>query len=127
MELTATLTRTVRPQDTAAEFGDHFPQAAATPFVLGLAEVACHNAVAPTLQDGEVTVGTHASIEHRSPSPVGAVLIAHAALVHTDGRRLQFTVEVFDGDELCATVEHGRAVVTAAKIADRLNARGTST
>jgi predicted thioesterase len=110
----------VSEADTAAGFGPHFPRAAATPFVLGLAEVACHNVIAPELAPGEVTVGTAATIEHQLPSPVGATLTARAQLVERDGRRLRFEVEVFDGDEICATVNHSRAVVSAEKIEKRL-------
>src|SRR5207247_10602395 len=45
----ATLTRRVTDADTAAQFGAAFPPAASTPFVLGLAAVACHEAVSPSL------------------------------------------------------------------------------
>jgi predicted thioesterase len=120
MSLTQSLSRTVGEGDTAAGFGAHFPKAASTPFVLGLAEVACHNVVANELAPGEVTVGTAATIEHRLPSPVGAELTARARLVDRAGRRLQFEVEVFDGDHVCATVTHARAIVLAERIEQRL-------
>jgi predicted thioesterase len=120
MALTGSLSRVVGEADTAAGFGAHFPRAAATPFVLGLAEVACHNVIAPELAPGEVTVGTAATIEHQLPSPVGATLTAHARLVERDGRRLRFEVEVFDGDDVCARISHSRAVVLAEKIEKRL-------
>lgn len=109
--------------DTAAAYGPQFPAAAATPFVLGLAEVACHMAVEGELAPGEVTVGTDATVQHLLPSPVGATLTARARLVEREGRRLRFVVEVLDGDEVCARVEHGRAVVLRAKIESRLLAR----
>lgn len=123
MALTGSLTKTVGDGDTAAGFGPHFPRAASTPFVLGLAEVACHNVIAPELAAGEVTVGTSATIEHQLPSPVGATLTARARLLERDGRRLRFEVEVFDGAELCATVTHGRAIVLAERIEKRLAER----
>lgn len=123
MSVRAELSRTITPSDTAATFGDAFPEAASTPFVLGLAEVACHNVVEDSLSNGEITVGTYASIEHRLPSPVGATLIARARLEERNGRRLRFMVDVYDGDDVCATVEHHRAIADAAKIAARLEAR----
>ncbi|MEC4612984.1 thioesterase family protein [Tsukamurella tyrosinosolvens] len=119
----AVLTRAVCEPDTAAAFGEHFPRAASTPFVLGLAEVACHEAVAGELEDGQVTVGTYVALEHLLPSPVGAVLTARAELTERDGARLRFKVDVFDGDALCASVEHHRAVVRAERIAAKLAAR----
>ena len=42
---TASISRTVTDNDTAAAWGDTFPPAASTPFVLGLAEITCHQAV----------------------------------------------------------------------------------
>jgi fluoroacetyl-CoA thioesterase len=119
----AELSKVVGVGDTAAGFGPHFPAAAATPFVLGLAEVACHNAVAEDLQAGEVTVGVRATIEHLSPSPVGATLTAKARLVRREGRILSFAVEVMDAGDVCATVVHDRAVVLSEKISQRLAAR----
>jgi predicted thioesterase len=65
-------------------------------------------------------VGTAATIEHLSPTPIGATLTAQARLTERAGRRLQFTVEVFDGERLCATVGHSRAVVLGEHIAARL-------
>ncbi|MGQ5691901.1 thioesterase family protein [Rhodococcus erythropolis] len=126
MLITSSLTQTVRENDTASSFGADFPLAASTPFVLGLAEVACHNAIAEHLTPGEITVGTFASIEHQLPSPIGARLTAIATLVERDGRRLEFSVEVRDGDNVCALVQHRRAVASAEKIASRLAARSTT-
>jgi len=68
-------------------------------------------------------VGTAATIEHRSPSPVGATLTAHARLTERAGRRMRFEVDVFDGEEVCATVTHSRAVVLSDQIAARLAQR----
>lgn len=119
----ATLTRTVTVADTAAQFGAQFPAAASTPFVLGLAELACHDAVAAELEAHEVTVGLQAIIEHLAPSPVGAVLVVEAHLAERRDRTLTFQVEIFDGGELCAKVRHVRAVVDVARIVARLEAR----
>lgn len=119
----ASRTQRVTAADTAARFGANFPEAAATPFVLGLAEVACHEAVQATLADGEVTVGVRATIEHLLPSPVGAELRADAVLVQRDGRLLAFEVLVYDGREVCARVQHDRAIVLSQRIIDRLAAR----
>ncbi|MFI7067684.1 thioesterase family protein [Kribbella sp. NPDC050124] len=118
-----TLSRQVTDLDVAARFGDMFPPAAATPFVLGLAEVACHQAVAELLEPGETTVGIDAHIRHLVPSPVGAVLTAHVLATRIEGRKVTFQVSVMDGDTECATVEHTRAAVLAVKILQRLMQR----
>ncbi|WP_432970784.1 thioesterase family protein [Dactylosporangium sp. CA-233914] len=119
----ASLSREVTDLDVAARFGDAFPPAAATPFVLGLAEVACHQSVSDYLEAQETTVGIEATIRHLAPSPVGAVLTAHARLVKVDRRTLSFTVTVMDGDIECAQVEHTRAAVLTDRINQRLDQR----
>ena|SRR5215207_171849 len=116
----ATLTRRVTEADTAAQFGAAFPPAASTPFVLGLAEVACHQAVSPSLEDGQITVGTSAHIEHLAPTPVGEELTAEAVLRDRRGSRLDFEVEIRDHREVVARVQHGRAIVNRQRILDRL-------
>lgn len=117
---TAALSRTVTDADTAERFGAEFPPAASTPFVLGLAEVACHRAVASTLAPGEITVGSHADISHLAPSPVGATLVATATLRERAGRRLEFDVEVLDGETAVAQIAHTRVVVDRARLLARL-------
>ena len=85
--------RTVTADDTAAAWGDAFPPAASTPFVLGLAEVACHELVADRLADDEITVGVAAEIEHLAPSAIGASLVASPRLTSESGRALEFAVD----------------------------------
>lgn len=119
----ATLTDTVTAQDTAAAFGPDFPAAASTPFVLGLAEVACHNAVASRLKTGEITVGVRALIDHLLPSRVGTELLVRAGLVRRTRNRLYFHVEVSDGVEVVARVKHVRAVVDGARLQARIDAK----
>lgn len=116
----ASLARTVTTSDTAAGFGPDFPQAASTPFVLGLAEVASHNVVRGDLAPGDITVGVRAEIEHLAPSPVGAELTARSRLVARRGRRLFFYVEVLDGNNIVARVKHQRAVVNGNRMRERL-------
>lgn len=119
----ATLTRTVTANNTASTFGPDFPAAASTPFVLGLAEVACHSAVASRLASGEITVGMRARIEHLLPSCVGTQLSVSAHLVRRIRNRLYFHVEVSDGSDVVARVQHVRAVVDGARLQARLDAK----
>jgi len=123
----AVLSRTVTEADTAARFGDVFPPAASTPFVLGLAEVAAHTAVEEALEGGEITVGTSATIAHLAPSPVGTTLTATATVVAQDGRRLEFHIEVLDDrTEVVARIDHARAVVDRQRLLDRLANHGAA-
>jgi predicted thioesterase len=116
----AELSRVVTALDTADQWGEEFPPAASTPFVLGLAEVTCHRVVAASLADNEITVGTGAHIEHYAPSPVGTVLTARAELLKRSGSRLEFAVDVRDADGLVAHIDHSRAIVDRDVILTRL-------
>lgn len=117
------LSKVVSEADTAASYGSPFPAAAATPFVLGLAEVACHKVIQDELEPGQITVGVRAVIEHGAPTPVGGRLTATASEVARAGRRISFRVEVVDDAGPCATVEHERAIVDLAAIEERLATR----
>lgn len=117
---TERLERVVTDADTAAGFGPGLPAAASTPFILGLAEVACHRLLLDALGQGEMTVGTRAVIDHLLPSPAGATLVVTASLERAEGRRRHFRVEVHEGDVMVARVEHERAVVRRDRILERL-------
>jgi fluoroacetyl-CoA thioesterase len=121
----ASRSQVVGEGDTAAAFGPDFPRAAATPWVLGLAEVTCHDAIAATLEHGSITVGVSASVEHMAPTPVGATVTAVAELVEQRGRRYTFDVELHDGVEVCARIRHVRAAVLPTVIEERLEAKAS--
>jgi fluoroacetyl-CoA thioesterase len=117
---TERLERIVTDADTAAGFGPGLPAAASTPFILGLAEVACHRLLLADLGDGEMTVGARATIDHLAPSPVGSTLVVTASLERAEGRRRHFQVEVHEGGVMVARVDHVRAVVRRDRIEERL-------
>jgi fluoroacetyl-CoA thioesterase len=121
----AKLSRIVTWQDTAAAWGEVFPPAASTPFVVGLAEITCHAVIAESVPQDSLTVGTSVTITHLAPSAIGAELVAHANLVRQTGSRLTFAVTVYDGDRLIARVDHERAIVRKAKIEAALKQAAT--
>jgi len=112
----------VSSADTAAAWGSEFPAAASTPFVLGLAELACHRVLAPSLSPDELSVGAGAELCHDRPSPVGTELTARATLVEREGSKASFEVEVRDGSHVVATVRHRRVVVMRSTIEAALDA-----
>jgi fluoroacetyl-CoA thioesterase len=120
MHRRAERSQVVGPGDTAAAFGPDFPAAAATPWVLGLAEVTCHDVIADMIDAGSITVGVSAEIQHVAPTPVGATVTATAELVEQDRRRYTFDVSLHDGTEVCARIRHVRAAVAPGTIQERL-------
>ena len=71
--------------------------------------------VAPFLEAGEVTVGTHVCVDHLAPAKTGEPVTARAELSHRDGRRLEFSMEARQGDTLVMQGEHHRAVADQSK------------
>ncbi len=88
--LRATITADVTDDDTAQALGSGDVPVLGTPRLLSLAEAACVAAVAPNLGEGQTTVGTAVSLEHKRASPVGASLEVEAELTRIDGRRIWF-------------------------------------
>jgi fluoroacetyl-CoA thioesterase len=84
--------------DTAEAAGSGDVPVLATPRLLALAEAAACAAVMPQLGPGLTTVGTAASLEHRTASPLGAEVVVEAELTEVDGRRLVFDFIARAGD-----------------------------
>lgn len=118
-----TFQRTVTAADTAAALDDSLPPAASTPFVLALAEGACHMALADRIGPDQLSVGARAEIDHLAPSPVGAELLASAELVAEEAPKFVFEVEVLEGERTVARVKHIRAIVPRAAILAQLEPR----
>jgi fluoroacetyl-CoA thioesterase len=100
--LRATITAEVTDADTAQTLGSGEVQVLGTPRLLALAEAACVAAVAPQLDEGQTTVGTAVSLEHKRASPVGARVEVEAELAGIEGRRLFFNFIAYGpgtGDE----------------------------
>jgi predicted thioesterase len=100
--LRATITAEVTEADTAQALGSGEVPVLGTPRLLALAEAACVAAVAPSLDDGQTTVGITVSLEHKRASPVGASLEIEAELTRIDGREMSFNFIAYgpgDGDD----------------------------
>lgn len=78
--------------DTAIAHGSGDVPVLATPRLLALAEKATVQAVASALAGPSTSVGTRIEFDHVHPTPVGHKVAVRAALVHTEGRTLQFEV-----------------------------------
>lgn len=88
--LRATVSAEITDADTAAALGSGDVPVLGTPRLLALAEAASVAAVRPHLADGQTTVGTAVSVEHRRSSPIGTQIEVEAELTEIDGRRLVF-------------------------------------
>lgn len=61
-------------------------------------EIAARRVLAPHLVDGEEGIGSHLSIDHVSPLPVGKTARVVATCVEADATTVVCTVTAYDGD-----------------------------
>ena len=108
-----TLERLVTPELTADRFGNPGVPVLASPGLFGLLEETAIKCVAPTLEEGQGTVGTRLDVQHMAPTPVDMKVTASAELTELDGRRLVFSVEAHDEREQIARGTHERFIVTS--------------
>ena len=119
---TATITLIVAKADTALGIGSGDVPVLGTPRLVALCEQAAVAAVAPALDPGETTVGTRVEIDHLAATPVGATVIARAALESVEGRALVFSSTVHQGERLVARAVIHRMLVDKRRFLERAGA-----
>jgi predicted thioesterase len=92
----------------------------ATPQMIGLLEHCCRNAVAPFLDPGYDTVGTHVDLYHLAASPVGMRVSFRAEVTAVEDRRIRFKVSASDEVEKIGEGIHERAIVNVARFGARV-------
>lgn len=115
-ELSSVTRVTVEEKNTVGAMVPGMPYVAATPYLVGMAEMACSRLVKDLLEPGQVTVGSRVVIDHLGPSKVGAELVIKTALLQRERNRFKFSVTVEDGARTVAKVEHERAAVSLEKM-----------
>ena len=112
------LSKTIRVEEEnlACAMGSGSLMVLATPAVVALMENAAAELAQNELNNEELTtVGTMISIEHTSPTPMGADITATAVLKKTDGRMFYFDVIAEDEKGEIARGTHTRVSVKAEK------------
>ena len=109
--LTHEMTIEATPDMAASKFVRGTPEVFATAAMVALIEQTCKDLVQPYLEEGQTTVGTHINASHIAPTPLGMKVKAIAKLEDVDGRRLEFSIEVFDEVEKISDARHTRFIV----------------
>ena len=95
------------------------PKVFATGFMVVLMEWTCTQLMAPHLDDGEGSLGTHVDVSHLAASPPGMTVKVDVEIVEVQGRKIVFKVIAHDGMDLIGEGRHERVVVAR----DRFNAK----
>ena len=117
-----TLSKTIKVEEEnlACSMGSGSLMVLATPAVVALMENAAAELAQKVLDNEELTtVGTMISIEHTSPTPVGAEVTATAVLKENDGRVFHFEVFASDKKGEIAKGTHTRVSVKAVKFQNK--------
>ncbi len=121
-----TLTKTIKVEEEnlACSMGSGSLMVLATPAVVALMENAAAELAQKVLDNEELTtVGTMISIEHTSPTPVGAEVTATAVLKENDGRVFHFDVFASDKKGEIAKGTHTRVSVKAVKFQNKADSK----
>jgi predicted thioesterase len=95
----------------------------ATPRMVSDIEYACRDMLLEHLDAGEDSVGTHVSIDHLAPTPMGLQVTIEVRVTEVDRRKITWEVSVRDLLEEVGRGRHVRFVVETAKTRERLAAK----
>ena len=95
------------------------PAVFATGLMVGLMEWTCIQLLAPHLDAGEGSLGTHIDVSHLAATPAGLNVTVDAECTAVRGRRASFRVRAHDGVDMIGEGRHERAIV----VWDRFNAK----
>src|ERR1700737_4295198 len=106
---------------TAEKAGNRGVDVLSTPMLLQLVEEAAMQCVAPVLDPGEISLGTHVDLTHLSATPVGLIVRTEVEILKVDGRRVEFAFTAFDEREKIAEGTHERYVPSRERFRERLD------
>lgn len=117
---------TVANPHLASTWGSGLADVLATPVLVGFCEEAARQSVDPLLSPGQQTVGTKVVIDHLAATPLNMKVYVRSTLTEIDGRRLVFSIEARDEQELVARCEHHRFIIDGDRFADRISQKSHS-
>jgi predicted thioesterase len=109
--LTNTIEKTVSAKDTANAYGSGLVEVFATPAMIALMEETALKSVEPFLTENQTTVGFEVNVRHFRAVGVDEKVSCKSIIAKSDGRKLEFKVEVMHGDQLVGKGTHIRYIV----------------
>ena len=106
---------TVTEGDTAKAHKSGTLDVLATPRMAALMEETAWRSGAGELEEGMGTVGIKLDLGHLAPTPVGMKVWCESLLTGVDGRKLTFSITVFDGAGKIGEGLHERFIIEETK------------
>lgn len=111
---------------TAKKLGSGELEVFATPAMIALIEETCWKSVADEVGEGNGTVGIKLDISHLAATPVGMKVWCESELVSEEGRKLTFSVKVYDEAGLIGEGTHERFIVNNDKFMTKAESKKMS-
>lgn len=118
-----TIERKVTEELSALSMGSGTLRVFATPAMIALIEETCWRSVAQQLEEGQGTVGTLLNVKHLAPTPLGMIVKCESELIEVDGRRIVFSVNVYDETGLVGSGTHERFIINESKFQAKANSK----
>ena len=92
---------------------------------LELMENAAQSAIAPFLEEGRGSVGTHLDVFHNAPTPIGMTVHAEAEVlsVSENGKMIDFAVRAWDDAGPIGEGKHTRAIIHNERFLQKCNSK----
>jgi fluoroacetyl-CoA thioesterase len=116
-------TTTATPEQTARHLGSGGIDVYATPAMIALMEGAAVAAIDPHLPEGSASVGIDLNVRHLAATPLGHEVRARAEVTAVDGRKVAFTIQAWDEDELIGEGTHTRFIIDTARFLAHLESK----
>ena len=113
----------VGPSNRIVFADGRMPAVLSTPWLVAHLEYAARNAIAPSLEDHQRSVGTFIEVEHLAPTPEGFEVVCKARVIQVAGAVVTFQVEARDHVEIIAKGLHRRRVIDVDRFARRVAAK----
>jgi fluoroacetyl-CoA thioesterase len=92
------------------------PKVFATGYMVGLLEFACIKFINPYIDwPRQQTVGIHINVSHTAATPPGMTVTVKGRLEKVDGKKLSFSLALFDDREQISSGTHDRFIIDAEK------------
>ncbi len=114
------LEKRVEEFEVASSIGSGGLDVFSTPHLIAFMERAAYNCVQSELPLGDTTVGIEVNIKHLKATAIGKNIKSVAELVNIDGKKLDFVVTVYEGEEKIGEGNHSRFIVNGEKFMSKL-------
>ena len=101
----------VTRENTAAAVGSGLVPVFGTPFMIALMENAAVDALAPYMEAGQGSVGTHLDVSHDAATPIGLKVWAEAEVTAVDGKAVTVAGTAYDEAGPIGKGTHNRFII----------------